>query len=206
MSEERKAFEADRTNIVGGPWTVERLQRESMKPDFVQAAAQVSASLKGSPPAPSETLTDEQLSTLTPAEKNQLEQAQAQSRSLQTQLNDLQKQSEEAALKGRYASYDPNEIEKLRQGLINGDVRATREHLYKVAAYDRDIDRAYEMGRKDAQSGITEKVSVSSPGGTTVTTPNEVPAREKNESGLEYFKRLAEARLAQFRNRTAPTT
>jgi hypothetical protein len=62
------------------------------------------------------------------------------------------------------------------------------------------------MGQKDAQNGITEKVSVSSPAGTSVTTPNEVPARQEKESGLEYFKRLANARLAQFKSRTQPQT
>ncbi len=187
------------------PWTIERVQQITKDPQFITAAQQA---LKLTPGTGATGLSDEQYSTLTPDEKARLEQGQREGQkanagvvALQGQLAQMQRQQQDVELKERYASYDPAEINKVEKDIIDGTMVPTREHLYKVVKYDADVQRAYELGRQDERGGITEKAQLPSNSGVVqVTRPGEVPAKEEKESNVDYFRRLAMARLAQHQS------
>jgi hypothetical protein len=199
LADERRQLEAQRTAPPSNqPWTVERLNAELQRPDFVTAAQQ--AISVRSPQQVAGGLTEQEYSNLTEGEKQQLAQATQANQgvaALQGQLQQMQRQQEDASLQQKYASYNAQEVDGIFNGMLNGSIQATREHLWKVVDYDNAVARAYELGRTDERGGITEKAQVSSPAGVAISQSGGVPPKEANESGVAYFKRLALARMQQ---------
>ena len=55
-----------------------------------------------------------------------------------------------------------------------------------------DVNRAYELGKRDGQTVINEKVNSTSTDGYSVTSPNDKPEPVKGENDRSYFRRLVE--------------
>ncbi len=201
LAEQRKTLEASAAEPQ--TWTAERLQQMLKDPGFLQIATQALSHRgdgKGGVQIDGQQFTEEEWSVLSDAEKAQLTQNQNGVKVLQKQMYDLHVQQEDTVLQTKYASYNPEEVNKLSDDLVNNRVRATREHLYQVLNYERDINRAYELGKTDMRDGIVVKSGGSTDTGGTVTQTSEVPEKGKNESGPAYFKRLALRRIGMLPN------
>ncbi len=171
------------------PWTVERVQELLQDPGFIQASQSV---VQSNPSG----LTDEEYSTLTDAEKAQFTSLQDKINRLEQANNQAMLAQQDTQLKTRYANYDPKQVDELMQGLMQNKVQATREHLWKVVDYDNAVERAYQMGLQDRKMESTDKYnSMSLPGQTSTPTGTVDP--EKNESGVNFFRRIALKRLAE---------
>ena len=173
----------------GKPWTPERIKALLNDPAFVQSAQQVTNESNGQ-------LTDEEWSTLTPTEKQSLKQNNTMLQSVMSELDSMKTQAEDQKLKQKYASYNPESINKFQSDLLTGSYRATREDIYKVVNYEDAIKQAYELGQKDRQLNLYEKQNgATNPSSTSITSPDSVPDRQPRENTVDYFKRLALRRL-----------
>lgn len=207
LAEERKQLETTQAQPRG--WTLDRLNAELQNPEFVRVAQQAMAmrgtNPNGAPAGNPGGLTDDEYSQLNTKEQAALTASAAQANkanagvtALHSELQAMRRQTEDTALQGKYASYNAAEVDHIYNGMIDGSIQATREHLWKVTDYDNAVQRAYDMGRTDERGGITEKHQVSSPAGVVTSQVPSVPPKEQNESGPAYFKRLAIARQQQF--------
>jgi hypothetical protein len=174
-------------------WTPERIRQELNKPDFIQASQEV---LQEQNPQNSG-MNETEWSSLTSNEKKQWQVMQQELTSLKQQNQNQQilqnfKQQDEQ-LKTRYANYDSNAVDIITSELLSGKRQATREDLHKAIDYDNAVMRAYELGKQDGSSNLTEKLNASSYDGITTGKPaTDVPIANKNESTTSFFGRLVE--------------
>ncbi len=182
-----------------GQYTTSRIQQLLNDPSFVQAAQEYQR-LNGPQPqqAPTDAnadLTADEFSYLTPEQQKLYTKTKQMEQTMNIMNNRLQTseiEKQDMSLKTKYANYDPKSVNDIYQGMMNGSIQATREHLWKVQDYDSAVQRAYKLGLEDRASGLAEKVNASSTiNGVSVTSSNDVPVRLAKESGVEYFKRIA---------------
>jgi len=175
------------------PWTLDRIQKLTQDPNFVQAASQYSQLNQGNQPPTNSGLNDEEWSNLSDVEKQKFHQLTQNQQVLQGQLEHILLNQEDDKLKTRYRNYDPTQVRTLRQQLIGGQVQATSEHLWKVLDYESAIQRAYKLGMQDRQLEIGEKQNASSVGGNgmNITPSGDKPTKQPNENPIDFFKRLA---------------
>ena len=151
IAEMRKDLERKMTEQTN--WTPERIQSLLNDQNFVTAAQSVMASQN----PPNSGKSDEDWSALTESEKSRF-------LDMQREINELKAQSQRATLsqqdeqlKSKYASYDPQAIDRLQQDLLSGRLNATREHLHKVLDYEAMARRAYELGKEEERKLKSEK-------------------------------------------------
>ena len=176
-------------------WTPERVQQLMSDQNFVSAAQSVMQTHQ----ATGGQLTNDEYSALTDTEKQQFHNMQSQLNMITQQNSKLIQQQQDDRLKGKYGNYSPSTVDDMTNQLISGKYQATREDIHKVIDYESAVKRAYELGKQDRQLDIGQRVeSTTTVDGThQVTQVDDVPLREKNESGFNYFKRIAARRVAQ---------
>ena len=177
------------------PWTIERLQQEISKPDFIQAA-QVVSSMKN---PNGSGLSDAEYSTLTQTEKAQLQESIQRSKNLEGQLFQMQQKQQDDVLSQKYGNYAPDIVDRTISQLVRGEIKADREVIYKALYHDENVRNAYELGKKDAQQGLKEKQQASSPEGFNAIPLNEPLPRIQGENDRAYFKRIGERRLSELK-------
>src|SRR3990167_11140053 len=166
MSGANKKFmaAADKERELSQPWTTERVQRLLNDQTFVTSAQELAQRQALAQNPSGSGMQDQEWSALTDSERRQFYAVQQNQLQMQGQMNQLLARQEDINLMNRYKNYEASKIDKLQQDLIQGNVRATREHLHKVLDYDDAIDRAYNMGKQDRQIEIKEKFNAASPG------------------------------------------
>lgn len=198
----RKSLEEQRKNeIRNKKWTAERIQNELLNdPEFVREAQQL-ANLnvgQGNPGGYSE----EEWSNFSPQEKariNLLEQkvANIEKSTVQSMVRQ-QNALEDSQLTSKYANYNPQQIDIITQDMLEGRVRATREHIYKAFYHDDNVKKAYELGRQDALRDNNEKIeSISNYGYTNNSTPEDRIDAQKGESDQNLWNRIIAKNLVK---------
>lgn len=173
-------------------WTPERVQSLLQDPQFVQAAQSIV------PSTPPDGMTTEEYSQLTDGEKQKLATMEQELGFLKGQQLQSLKKEEDARLMSKYANYNPEAIDNLMQGMMNGTIRATREHLWKVQDYDSAVLRAYKMGLSDKNNQNQERINASVvPSGASIVPNSDVPKQSANQSSKQYFVELGKRRLAE---------
>jgi len=194
LAKQRKEVE----DKINRPMTVEEVRQLVKRSDFIQSAQIVAQELQ--PNLSGGELTDTEWSALNDVEKKELLQLREMTLSNNNQLNSMRLQEEERTIKEKYGSYNQENVNRLYNGLINGSVQATREHLHKVVDYDDAIRRAYKMGREEVSAGISEKRSaINNINGINITPTDELPEKEAKESNMSYFKRLAHRNIEKMK-------
>lgn len=187
-----------------GQYTPDKIQQLLNNPSFVQAAQEYQR--KFGTPAPQASnanaeLTEEEFSYLSPEQQKLYVKTQQMERTLgvvNSRLAASEVEKQDLSLKSKYANYESAKVDEIYHGMMNGTVQATREHLWKVLDYEPAVQRAYELGRQDRKLEMGEKVAASSQtNGVSVTPASDVPVRLPNESGIEYFKRIAMGNFAK---------
>lgn len=209
LATKRKEMDSLKTQLEqSGQYTPAKIQQLLSDPSFVQAAQEFQRINGGQQTTQTVNgdLTQEEFSYLTPEQQKlytktkEVEQTnQAILSKLSSQETALAFKEQDMSLKSKYANYAPERVDEIYQGMMKGTVQATREHLWKVIDYEPAIQRAYELGKNDRKLEMGEKVAASSTtNGVSVTPSNDVPVRLANESGPEYFKRIALSNAAKF--------
>ena len=191
LSEQRRQIETQKQSA---NWTPERIQQLLNDPTFVSAAQQVA-----SHNPPNSGLTDQEYSALTDKEKAQLSDMQNEVKQLKMQNWQMQQKQQDETLKGKYANYAPDIVDTTIHKLINGEVTVNREYVWKGLDYDDAVKRAYQLGKQDRESENKEKLQSMSIDGIAATPNAETPKKEQGESDMNFFKRLAVKRLAEFK-------
>jgi hypothetical protein len=179
-------------------WSPERIQKELLNnPQFLQAAQQIAQTQN----PPNSGITDEQFSALTPQEK-------AEIGTLKNEINSLKQVNYQAIvaqrdsqLQTKYPDYNPIQIDNTIRDLANMNPLDIREHVYKSLKHDEDVAAAYELGKNESKNLNQIKINAITPNGNTVANSDGLPTREKGDTDQAYFQKLANFRLAQFKNR-----
>ncbi len=179
-------------------WSPERIQRELLNnPQFLTAAQQIAQ--VNNPP--NSGLTDEQFSALTPQEKAQIDALKSKINTLEQSNFQATVAQRDSQLQTRYPDYNPAQIDETIRNLAQMNPLDIREHVYKSLKHDEDVANAYELGKQEARGLNQERISAITPNTTTSTNSDGLPAREKSDTDQTYFMKLANFRLAQFKNR-----
>ncbi len=178
-------------------WSPERIQKELLNnPQFLTAAQQIATQNP-----PNSGLTNEQFSALTESEK-------AEIAGLRSKINTLEQTNFQAIvaqrdsqLQTRYPDYNPNQIDATIRDLAQMNPLDIREHVYKSLKHDEDVAAAYELGKSESRGLNQEKINAITSNGSVTTTSDGLPVREKGDTDQTYFMKMANFRLAQFKNR-----
>lgn len=181
-------------------WTPERIQRELLNnPQFLQAAQSV-ASVQN--PVNSG-LTDEQFSALTPGEKNQMMQMNQQIGELKQQNFLAALNQKDALLQAKYGDYDALKINQGIQDLARMNPLDIREQAYKALLHDEHVKAAYELGKQEASTLNQTRAQASTQPGVQLSPSDKRPIRDKRDTDMSYFVKIAEARLAESKGMSA---
>ncbi len=199
IAEQKRGFEQKLAEMQN--WSPERIQRELLNnPQFLQAAQQVAQTQNPQ----NSGLTDEQFSALTPQEKAEL----AQVPTLKNEINQLKQVNYQAViaqrdsqLQTRYPDYNPTQIDATIKELSQLSPLDIREHVYKSLKHDEDVAAAYELGRQEAKGLNQQKINAITQNGSAAVNSDGLPVREKGDTDQTYFMKMANFRLAQFKNR-----
>lgn len=200
LASERKSMEALKAQLEqSGVYSPAKIQEMLNNPSFVQAAEEyyrTTRPAQASQPTNGDgTLSQEEFSYLSPEQQKlylKTQQLETALKSVNSRLQSSEVEKEDGSLKSRYANYDPRTVNQIYNDMMTGKVQATREHLWKVVDYEEAVKRAYQLGKEDRKLETADKVNASSsPQGVNVIPSSDVPTRIPNESGIEYFKRIA---------------
>lgn len=201
LAEQRKAAEElkkqyEEIKTVSSNWTPERIQQLLNDPNFVEAASKVAGT-------PSKTnqygVSEEKWSALTEEERAEIAQTKQIALQSQQYLQSLQKAQQDQELKSKYENYNPQAMDTITTEVIQGKRQITREDVWKAVDYDRLIaeqkaiaEKAYQLGRLDAQGKNQEKVQSMAYGTSSqaATPTRDVPEKLPTESAISYIKRL----------------
>lgn len=199
ISEMRKELTALKQGINPG-WSPQRIQELLNDKEFLNAAQQV----LGNTGIQQQSEDDEYVPDSVKRELQALREKTQQYEQQWNQFNQKQSQEqriqEHNRLKERYGNYDPNKVDELITGLIQGKVQAGPEVVYKAYYHDENVKRAYEMGRRDALGGVQEKQQASSFSTGTIQQPNSEIKPEKNETNKQFLNRIIQNKLSQLRH------
>ena len=193
LAELRKNMEA-RTQQEKSAWTPDKVQQLLNDPQFVQSAQQVASQQN----PPNSGLTDQEYSALTDKEKAQLNGMQQELNQMKLQNWQMQQRQQDELLKQKYANYASDIVDTTIHKLVNNQIIATREDLWKVVDYNDAVQRAYQLGKQDRALENNEKQQSLSTEGFNATPQNKVEP-EKNESSQGFWKRIAQQRMAEFK-------
>ena len=178
LAEMRKVFEAKKAEQ--STWTPEKVQALLNDKTFVDAAQRVTNTNQSS----------DEYSALSETDKKLLEENRRQVNALARQNAELLRKQQHEALKNKYANYNSEAVDIITSDLLSGKRQATLEDVWKVNDYDAAVKRAYQMGVRDGNSGISEKMGSASAEGLTINPNPTPPKKEEGESDGDYFKRI----------------
>lgn len=167
-------------------WDINRVKEIVNNPDFVKAAQEYAQMANPSDSG----ISDEQWSALSEQEKREWANMKQQLDALTNQNVQMQIKQQDEQYKSKYANYDAEKVNQLYNGMLNGTIQATREHFWKVLDYDDAVQRAYELGKQDAQSKVGVKVNNSSMSNNTSTAQDTPPERINGENTESYMRRV----------------
>lgn len=186
-------------------WTPQRIQQELLtNPEFVAAAQMINGQTTN---VNDRQLTQEEYSALTDAEKAKL----ATVTKLEAELNNMKQQTandqirtaitqKDLTLRTKFSDFDSKAIDQACVDLGKLNLADVREYVYKATNFETSVKKAYEMGKLEGQGKLQTKINTITPAGSTVTNQEGVPTKAAGESDKQFFVRLGQFRLNQFKN------
>ena len=135
---------------------------------------------------------DSEWSAMSEGEKAILLDTQRRMGVMEQQLISERVQKEDAQLKTRYQDYAPDIVDTKITKVLKGQDMISREDVWKAINFEKSVNNAYELGKKDGQVVINDKVNSTSTDGYTMTSPNDKPQPMKGENDKAFFRRLVE--------------
>lgn len=171
------------------------------RPDFVQAATELQASI-----AP-QGVSTEAWSSWSPEEKQAFQRQQQEVQALRAQLDSQQhsqviSQADEQ-LKVQYPDYDSSKVNDFYRRAERNELNPTelREAVYWAINGKNLVSRAYNMGQEDKNSNLKEQLNGLSPQGINMTpTTQVVVERKPGERTSSAFSQHAHKVLEMLRN------
>jgi hypothetical protein len=203
VANKRKEAEALKAQVEQEKYNIPNLLND---PKWVQVASEYQKTIK---PQPSVTangdLTEEEYSYLAPEQQKlylKTKQIEQGHQFLVSQMQSERVQAQDTALKSKYANYSPDIVESATKQMSQLDPVSIREYIFKASDYEKAVARAYELGKQDRKLETADKIAGSTqPSGVNVTSSGDAPVRIPNESGVEYFKRIAAHNYQKLRGK-----
>ena len=145
-----KEFEQHQSSSKNESWTPERINALMQDPEFVKAAQQVA----GTPQM--EDVDDDYLPDSVKQKLSKLEEMEEQLSHMQSSQQQALRKEQHERLASKYGNYNPQKIDEITSSVLEGKAQITLEDIYKASAHDDNVKRAYELGRKDGQNGISD--------------------------------------------------
>lgn len=188
IAEIKKALES---KTEPSSWTTEKIQNLLKDPSFIQAAQGIIGN--------SQPEQDQEFSNLTDAEKQRIARIEKEHQMFLQQQNQFFLKQQDEQLKSKFPNYKPEAVDTITADLLQGKVNNTREYIWKAYDYEDAVNRAYQLGKKDALGEINNNNSVSSfsESGVSTSQPTSSVKMEDGESRENFFKRLYAANLAK---------
>lgn len=187
IAEIRKELQAVKSGLQKEGWSPQRIQQLMNDPEFLKAAQQVVGSQNVSDD-------DEYIPDSVKQKLAELDDIKKQMQNWQQAIAQQNFEQQHNQLSRKYGNYDRNKIDEIRKELLEGKIQATNEHLYKAFYHDENLKRAYELGKKDAMSGIDEKQQANSFEGVTQFKNKEVKP-EDNETSKQFWNRIVKSKI-----------
>lgn len=184
-------------------WTPQRIQQELLtNPEFLSAAQMIQGTQTND-----RQLTQEEYSALTDNEKNQL----AAVPQLKNELLQIKQQAQheqlmasitqkDLTLSQKFPTYDPVKVNEAAQRFGRLTPADAREFIYKADNFETEVRKAYEYGKLEGQGKLQTKINTIAPQGSTITSNEGLPTRQKGESDQAFFVKLAQFRLSQSKS------
>lgn len=193
IAEQKRSFEQKVNEMQN--WSPERIQRELLNnPQFLQAAQQIAGTQNAN-------ASTEEFSALTPQEKARVDALMSKVTTLEQSNFQATVAQRDSQLQTRYPDYNPTQIDTVIRDLAQMNPLDIREHVYKSIKHDEDVAAAYELGKSERTELNQTKINAITPNGNTIANSDGLPIREKGDTDQVYFQKLANFRLAQFKNR-----
>lgn len=193
IAEQKRGFEQKINEMQN--WSPERIQRELLNnPQFLQAAQQIAGNQSATAPT-------EEFSALTPQEKAKVDALMSKVTTLEQSNFQATVAQRDSQLQARYSDYNPIQIDETIRNLAQMNPLDIREHVYKSLKHDEDVSAAYELGKSERNNLNQTKINAITSDGNTIASSDGLPIREKGDTDQAYFQKLANFRLAQFKNR-----
>ncbi len=184
----RKEAEQLRTDL--STWTPEKVNALVNDPKFLKAAQELSPNQAASE-------SEEDYSSLTDKEKSEITQLKQTVQRLSQERDLVRVTQEHSQLKQKYADYNSEKVNQLRDDLLTGQVHADNESLWKVINFEGAVNNAYKMGLQDRQTETKEKIDSVSVNGFANVNDSASPVRGEKEDNASWLKRLLTHNLAK---------
>ncbi len=171
-----------------GKWTPEKIQKIMNDPDFVSAAQQVTGTA---------TEDDEYVPESVKNKLKELDVIKEQLGQWQNTLSKSQSDQAHQTLSEKYGNYNRGKIDEISKNLLEQKVMPSYDDIYKVINHDDNVKRAYEMGLKDRNQSIGEKIEANSFDGGSQTQNLDIKPEEK-ETNKQFWSRIAQKNLASM--------
>lgn len=167
-------------------WTPDRIQKELLNnPGFLEAAQQIAGNQN----------TESLLSEEDRAKINSLEN---ELKMLKQTNNHSIIAQEDVLLQGKYADYNPIKVDDALAQLAKMPPHKLREYVYKAMFHDEHVKSAYDLALQENKQQTQEKINAISMPGDNVNVNTGVSPKEKSETDVQYFVRLAQANKARL--------
>lgn len=198
-----ESLEVSGNNPAKIQWTKDRIKEVVNDVGFINAAKEFNSEVSG------DNLdgVDDQTKTVINKLQSEInELKQVNQKAVGNQVRAYQEQ-EHLRLRTKYSDYDPQVVdtitsemlEQKRQSVTPGS--SVYEDIYKANNYERNIKKAYELGRIDERNGRQENAAPASINGIQVRSSEGI-APEKGESSQSFLRRIIDknAKLANTKN------
>lgn len=192
IAEIRKELQSLKDGLQPKGWSPDRIQALMNDPEFLNAAKQVAGV--------SEPEEDEYIPESVKNKLKELDELKQKVGQWQNTLTKSQQEQAHQMLSSRYSDYDKTKIDEIHKSVLEKKVLPSFDDIYKVLNYEKNVKRAYEMGRKDALSGVSEKEQASSFQGIS-QTPNSEIKPEPNETNKQFWGKIIQKNLTSMQRK-----
>lgn len=184
-------------------WTKDRIAMLAKDPDFVQAAreyqsAEVGTDQNGDFDENTQVMFNKMQKEIDDLKNINKKTVDNQSRAYQVQ--------EHSRLQAKYPDYDPSTVDTITFEMIENKRSSVTpgssvyEDIYKAANYEKNVERAYKLGRQDEREGTTNAPPAMNGITTRPSDPSITP--EPEESNQNFLRRIIDKNLKAAKMKT----
>lgn len=149
VAEERKRIEEEKNRY--SSWDKDKVLQTLNDPSFASIVDEINNADE-----------DEDLPENVRKIKADAEAAKREVEAIKREKMEKETEMSHQSLKQKYSDYDKDTIYGFMQEISSGKRMVGFEEIYKLVNFDKKINQAYELGKKEASSSATEKFNASS--------------------------------------------
>jgi len=199
----RKELESKKQSLEGmtPQQRLDEIKNDKTFMEFVQAEAQRQQAHS----APSNWEgTQEEWSALSERDQQRFRTLEGQVNTLLTNQERIEVRQADERISQKLTGYDPKKVDTFQKDLASGrfEIGEIRELIGKAMLFESSVENAYELGLKDRNSGLTDKINATqSVGSVDAVSSREIPERKEGQKPKNYFLEIAKNNLDRLRTK-----